>query len=259
MSVCAKPSCEEEVPPPFPGKTTGRRRLYCDLHSRWRRGPLPPKRCKQPGCPKFVEMRDGKRSKRAFCPDHGVSGDRVYSPSENCAARRVEWREWLIAQKDGPCIDCGGRFHHQAMHFDHRHPDLKDFIVSSASLRPRELVIAEIAKCDLICANCHAVRTWMRRNYTSSTSTHQENPPCPNRRASNTDLAAESAAESSFSSSSAKEPAEAPLHQRTNTPENAPRPPAARTSAARARGTTLFHRGTPGTAPLDGLRRAARR
>jgi len=28
--------------------------------------------------------------------------------------------------------------------------------------RPREEVLAEIAKCELVCANCHAIRTYRR-------------------------------------------------------------------------------------------------
>lgn len=69
------------------------------------------------------------------------------------------------ALKEGkPCTDCGGVFHFAAMQWDHR-PGTKKLA------NPSELggngmwrrFLAEIKKCDLVCANCHAVRTFNRR------------------------------------------------------------------------------------------------
>ncbi len=73
--------------------------------------------------------------------------------------------DWLRALKDGrPCVDCGGVFHPEAMHFDHRPESGKEFDVGFGNGRySRARVLAEIAKCDLVCANCHAVRTYDRR------------------------------------------------------------------------------------------------
>lgn len=80
---------------------------------------------------------------------------------------RDEWnrayREWYISLKEGtPCGQCGGQFHHAALHWHHRDPSSKTASVSTlASNRAaKETVLAEIAKCDLVCANCHAVLTW---------------------------------------------------------------------------------------------------
>ena len=28
---------------------------------------------------------------------------------------------------------------------------------------PKDVLLAEMAKCDLVCANCHRIRTWQRR------------------------------------------------------------------------------------------------
>jgi hypothetical protein len=48
------------------------------------------------------------------------------------------------------------------MDFDHRPGELKSFGLGAASGRNREAIVAEIAKCDLVCANCHRVRTKVR-------------------------------------------------------------------------------------------------
>jgi hypothetical protein len=72
------------------------------------------------------------------------------------------FREWLSALKATPCKDCGKTLHHPAMDFDH----LQDDKVSGISAMwswSREKVLAEIAKCELVCANCHRVRTMSRK------------------------------------------------------------------------------------------------
>jgi hypothetical protein len=72
---------------------------------------------------------------------------------------------WLRTLKTGPCVDCGQRFHPAAMQFDHRPGERKEFDVSYAISRVgRARILAEVAKCDRVCANCHAVRTYKRRH-----------------------------------------------------------------------------------------------
>lgn len=71
--------------------------------------------------------------------------------------------DWLKAQKARPCHDCGVTFPHYAMDFDHvpeRGPKL--FTIASNLGRSIEVLEAEIAKCDLVCANCHRSRTHHR-------------------------------------------------------------------------------------------------
>ena len=58
-------------------------------------------------------------------------------------------------------MDCGYNGHPAAMHFDHRDPSAKTqnlgYLTRSASW---ERIATEADKCDLVCANCHAIRTW---------------------------------------------------------------------------------------------------
>jgi len=66
-------------------------------------------------------------------------------------------------KRSRPCADCGGFFHPVAMTFDHLPGSQKRDDVSNL-LRSgyRQVLLDEIAKCELVCANCHAVRTYMR-------------------------------------------------------------------------------------------------
>lgn len=78
--------------------------------------------------------------------------------------RQVVLTARMRALKQDPCMDCGGRFHPVAMTFDHRPGTVK--IRDLATLAQRGctgLFNEELKKCDLVCANCHAVRTFMRR------------------------------------------------------------------------------------------------
>jgi hypothetical protein len=54
------------------------------------------------------------------------------------------------------------------MQFDHLDSDTKIDNVASMihDVRPLETILEEIHKCELVCANCHAERTYRRRTET---------------------------------------------------------------------------------------------
>jgi hypothetical protein len=77
----------------------------------------------------------------------------------------INLHEWLDnCVKNKPCVDCGGRFNPWQMDFDHRDGILKEAgiceLVNKA--KPMEMIKKEIAKCDLVCSNCHRERTYRR-------------------------------------------------------------------------------------------------
>lgn len=82
-------------------------------------------------------------------------------PSYRRAQR--EAKAHIETLKDAPCMDCGGRFPPECMDFDHVRGE-KLFNVShvAKALKNIEKLEAEIAKCDLVCANCHRIRTKAR-------------------------------------------------------------------------------------------------
>lgn len=62
-------------------------------------------------------------------------------------------------------MDCGIKYPHYAMDFDHRDNTQK---LTSVSLMitvhrySKDKILDEIKKCDLICSNCHRIRTHNR-------------------------------------------------------------------------------------------------
>lgn len=73
-------------------------------------------------------------------------------------------REYLDRLRDIPCADCVGRFPTVAMDFDHLPGCVKSFgIMQGWRHRKWEDILAEIAKCEIVCSNCHRVRTAERR------------------------------------------------------------------------------------------------
>jgi hypothetical protein len=66
--------------------------------------------------------------------------------------------------KDTPCADCGVQYPPYVMQFDHVHGKKSFTIGRQSCVISRARLCAEIAKCDVVCANCHEERTYKRRN-----------------------------------------------------------------------------------------------
>jgi hypothetical protein len=65
-------------------------------------------------------------------------------------------REWARTLKDKPCSKCGEQLEPERMHWHHRDPATKEFRVALGVFRAsRARILAEIAKCDLLCEPCH--------------------------------------------------------------------------------------------------------
>ena len=69
-----------------------------------------------------------------------------------------------IELKDKPCADCRKKYPPYVMDFDHREGEEKSFLISKYAGRvSRKRLLAEAAKCDVVCANCHRERTHQRK------------------------------------------------------------------------------------------------
>ena len=79
--------------------------------------------------------------------------------------KQVERKVLREELKDKPCLDCGVKYPPYVLQYDHvRGP--KDFQLSNNFYsKPLDTLYAEIEKCDLVCANCHAIRTHNRMVY----------------------------------------------------------------------------------------------
>jgi hypothetical protein len=71
--------------------------------------------------------------------------------------RQAATTSYLRELRLRPCADCRGTFAACQLDFDHRDPREKSFGMMSgrAQLMSRSRLESEIAKCDIVCANCH--------------------------------------------------------------------------------------------------------
>ena len=99
-----------------------------------------------------------------------LAGQKKYRESnrEKCNEFKKEHyedrrRKLDLLKLDRCCYDCGGVFPPESMQWDHIPGKGKKFNVCEGPKKELSEVIDEIAKCQLVCANCHAVRTVSRR------------------------------------------------------------------------------------------------
>ena len=93
--------------------------------------------------------------------------------------RRAKDRERLDKLKDAPCMDCGHKFPPECMDFDHVRGEKLFEINTSGIGHTQATVLKEIAKCDLVCANCHRIRTAEQRKNGAWTSPGRPRKPLP--------------------------------------------------------------------------------
>lgn len=65
--------------------------------------------------------------------------------------------------KDKPCSDCKVKYAPHIMQFDHVRGEKKFTIGEMVHKRSIAMLVEEISKCEVVCANCHADRTYQRR------------------------------------------------------------------------------------------------
>lgn len=78
--------------------------------------------------------------------------------------KRSKMRAFIQESKTSVvCMDCGNAYPYFIMEFDHRPDEIKLYTISNLNTIPTmEVLLDEIAKCDIVCSNCHKFRTWER-------------------------------------------------------------------------------------------------
>jgi hypothetical protein len=102
-------------------------------------------------------------------------GKRWYQSHKQEVVERRKKRQkdiwnWFRTYKSGlSCMDCGIS-HPAVLQFHHRDRADKSFTISKVINRASSLkqITDEIAKCDVVCVNCHAKRHWSERHPTDS-------------------------------------------------------------------------------------------
>jgi hypothetical protein len=117
------------------------------------------------------EFHNSRSGEYTYCRDCRNSYDRTYYAERGKSARDARRRAaidaartWMNSIKEGiACADCGGTYPVFVMHWDHL-PGVEKVneISSMVGQRTREAILAELKKCELVCANCHVMRTVKR-------------------------------------------------------------------------------------------------
>ena len=90
-----------------------------------------------------------------------------YEKTRRAAAQQRRRKSNLVRlwelKESNPCMDCNEFFPAICMDFDHRDAETKVNCVGSMIGFNWETIETEISKCDLVCSNCHRIRTDARR------------------------------------------------------------------------------------------------
>lgn len=130
------------------------------------------KRCSVCGVDKPVEEFHFKNKAR------GIRRDRCkpcaadyhkahYQKNKAAYAERAKEQRRRLTQlvrelKSGPCTDCGVSYPWYVMQFDHTGDDKRQDVANLVNYGSERKLLEEIEKCELVCANCHAIRTYER-------------------------------------------------------------------------------------------------
>lgn len=95
-----------------------------------------------------------------YCRNHYLKNKDQYRKRNR--RRKLEKKiEHSLLKESRPCMDCL-HWPYYVMHFDHARGDKTFNISRKYGDLGKEKLGDELGKCDLVCANCHAVRTHMR-------------------------------------------------------------------------------------------------
>ena len=83
----------------------------------------------------------------------------VYRAMDKRKRAKLLSKQWEL--KNRPCIDCGESFPPYVMQFDHVSGEKENCVSRMTSYKK---MLEEALKCEIVCANCHAIRTWTRKN-----------------------------------------------------------------------------------------------
>ena len=99
-----------------------------------------------------------KGRQRSFCSYRCKIKGQSNVVYANQKRRGISRKNKLLAHIGGKCVRCGYDRCLRALTFHHRDPAAKAFALDArnCSNRSHEVLTAEAAKCDFLCANCHA-------------------------------------------------------------------------------------------------------
>ncbi len=81
---------------------------------------------------------------------------------DSCNRHKDKKRKLRDSYKSHPCADCEIQYPPWVMQFDHINGDKSFCISSSMFTKTIKEIENEIKKCEVVCANCHAHRTFLK-------------------------------------------------------------------------------------------------
>lgn len=100
-----------------------------------------------------------------FCKDSRGRDGLSYACRTCSSDRARRYRDKRVAlmrrHKERPCSDCEETWPAPAMHFDHvpNRGEKRAAVAALAKVGDIDIMLSEMDKCDVVCANCHAIRT----------------------------------------------------------------------------------------------------
>ena len=79
-------------------------------------------------------------------------------------SHKTKMQQWFLNYKKSLSCEICGENHPACLDFHHLNPQDKKFDVGQKNKRPsKETLIKEIAKCQVLCSNCHRKLHWQER------------------------------------------------------------------------------------------------
>lgn len=89
--------------------------------------------------------------------------EHLENTSRRTKSQQKALRQFVDKLKSAPCTDCKQSFPPYVMDYDHLTDDKVQMISKMVGLAvSEETILNEIKKCELVCANCHRIRTYKR-------------------------------------------------------------------------------------------------
>lgn len=114
----------------------------------------------------YKDKEFAKAKQREYARDHylkNINEIKARTANRNKRIRKVN-RDYIVNIKEStPCMDCNKKYPSYVMHFDHiyeKNGAIANLSRSSVSLKRLQ---QEIDQCEIVCANCHAIRTFERK------------------------------------------------------------------------------------------------
>lgn len=108
----------------------------------------------------YKDKEKAKEKRKEWWANLSIERKREKQNKANVRAKNVKIFLAEYKLKKG-CLDCGYNKHHSALDFDHIYDNKSLNVCFAKSITQAK---KEIEKCEVVCANCHRIRTYERLN-----------------------------------------------------------------------------------------------